>query len=86
MQATRTGHDATTMRGPLGRGCGRGRRDGSWTRAYGYPWVSYPMDMGMSLKIYLRVLSGWISEIYRVGYRYYILLVVDTRDINLTII
>jgi hypothetical protein len=43
-------------------------RDGSWTRGYGYPRVSYPMDMDTSRKIHPRVLSGWIPEMYRVGY------------------
>jgi hypothetical protein len=43
-------------------------RDGSWTRGYGYPRVSYPMDMDTSRKIHPRVLSDRIPEIYRVGY------------------
>jgi hypothetical protein len=43
-------------------------RDGSWTRRYGYPQVSYPTDMDTGRKTYPLVLSGRIPEIYRVGY------------------
>jgi hypothetical protein len=43
-------------------------RDGSWTRGYGYPRVSYPMDMDTGRKTHLWVLSGRIPEIHRVGY------------------
>jgi hypothetical protein len=48
-------------------------RDGSQTRGYGYPRVSYPMDMDMGIKTYPWVLSGRVSKIYRVGYEYHIL-------------
>jgi hypothetical protein len=43
-------------------------RDGSWTRGYGYPRVSYPADMDTVRKTYPWVLSGRIPKIHRVGY------------------
>jgi hypothetical protein len=43
-------------------------RDGSWTRGYGYPRVSYPPDMDTGTKTHSWVLSGRIPEIHRVGY------------------
>jgi hypothetical protein len=43
-------------------------RDGSRTRGYGYPQVSYPVDMDMDRKTHPRVLSGRIPKIHRVGY------------------
>jgi hypothetical protein len=43
-------------------------RDGSWTRGYGYPRVSYPLDMDTGTKTHPWVLSGRIPEIHRVGY------------------
>ena len=43
-------------------------RDGSWTRGYGYPRVSYPVDMDTGRKTHPWVLSGRIPEIHRVGY------------------
>jgi hypothetical protein len=47
---------------------GAGSRDGSWTRGYGYPRVSYPPDMDTGTKTHMWVLSGRIPEIHRVGY------------------
>jgi hypothetical protein len=43
-------------------------RDDSWTCGYGYPRVSYPMDMDMGRKTHPWVLLGQIPEIHRVGY------------------
>lgn len=43
-------------------------RDGSWTHGYGYPRVSYPVDMDTGRKTHPWVLSGRIPEIHRVGY------------------
>jgi hypothetical protein len=43
-------------------------RDGNWTRGYGYPRVSYPVDMDTGLKSYSWILSGRVPEIRRVGY------------------
>jgi hypothetical protein len=43
-------------------------RDGNWTRGYGYPRVSYPVDMDMGWKTHPWILSGRVSEIRRVGY------------------
>jgi hypothetical protein len=46
----------------------RAGRDGSWTHGYGYPRVSYPVDMDTGRKTHPWVLSGRIPEIHRVGY------------------
>jgi hypothetical protein len=43
-------------------------RDGNWTRGYGYPRVSYPMDMDTGWKTHPWILSGRVPEIRRVGY------------------
>jgi hypothetical protein len=43
-------------------------RDGNWTRGYGYPRVSYPVDMDSGLKSYPWIQSGRVPEIRRVGY------------------
>ena len=43
-------------------------RDGNLTRGYGYPRVSYPVDMDSGLKFYPWILSGRVPEIRRVGY------------------
>jgi hypothetical protein len=43
-------------------------RDGIWTRGYGYPRVSYPMDMDTGWKTHLWILSGRVPEIHRIGY------------------
>jgi hypothetical protein len=57
------------MRDPDPRASGRKMgRDGSWTRGYGYPRVSYPPDMDTGTKTHPWVLSGRIPEIHRVGY------------------
>jgi hypothetical protein len=66
-----------------------GVRHGSWTRGYGYPRVSYPMDMDTDTKIYSRGLIG--SDTRHISGRVWILYFtrgypVDIRDINLTII
>jgi hypothetical protein len=50
-----------------------GHRDGNWIRGYGYPRVSYPVDMDSGLKFYPWILSGRVPEIRRVGYEYYVL-------------
>jgi hypothetical protein len=47
-------------------------RDGNWTRGYGYPRVSYSVDMDSGLKFYPWILSGRVPEIRRVGYGYYV--------------
>jgi hypothetical protein len=48
--------------------CPTRSRDGNWTRGYGYPRVSYPVDMDTGLKSYPWILSGRVPEIRRVGY------------------
>jgi hypothetical protein len=50
------------------RTCPNDIRDGSWTRRYEYPRVSYPVDMDTGRKTHPQVLSGRIPEIYRVEY------------------
>jgi hypothetical protein len=60
-------------------------RDGSWTRGYGYPWVSYPVDMDTGRKTHPWVLSGRIRNTSgRVWVKYFTHgYPVDTRNINI---
>jgi hypothetical protein len=43
-------------------------RDDNWTCGYGYPRVSYPVDMDTGWKTHPWILSGRVPEIRRVGY------------------
>jgi hypothetical protein len=43
-------------------------RDGNWTRGYGYPRVSYPVDMDTGWKTHPWILSGRVPKIRLVGY------------------
>jgi hypothetical protein len=60
--------DATALVDDRRRWCCPRSRDGNWTRGYGYPRVSYPVDMDSGLKSYPWIQSGRVPEIRRVGY------------------